>query len=283
MNTSSQTMAAPLESPKTSTGEDVPSFVPRGPERRVVFLESAVIGGAPVSYVIVLSTVVAVLSFVPFSLALASGSSFPMSQGVYPLLGWLLGPVAGAAASGIGALVGVFLAPHTAGIPWVSVMGAASASLFAGALVPRGRHRWWAALSLLVCVEWVLFYIHAIQRNGVPPGIFAAGYATEILGSALLIVPPVRRWIGRQVASPDLKRVAVGMFLGTWSAAGNMMLTMSLVSYWLINWPPEVFYMFIAVIPIEHTVRSLAGAIIGTGVIAGLRAMLLVKPPEARF
>ena len=56
--------------------------MPRGVERKAVFLESASIGGAPVAYVIVLATVAAVLCFIPFSVALASGSSFPMSQGV---------------------------------------------------------------------------------------------------------------------------------------------------------------------------------------------------------
>jgi len=258
-------------------------FVPRGVERKVVFLESASIGGAPVAYVIVLATVAAVLCFIPFSVALASGSSFPMSQGVYPLLGWLLGPLAGAVAGGVGAMVGVFLAPHTAGIPWITVLGAASAAAFAGALVARGRHRLWALMSALVIVEWVLFFIHATRNNGVAVHVFFLGYAVHLSAALLLIVPPARRVIGRLLVSPDLKRVAIGLFLGTWCAAGNMMFGVSLVSYWLVNWPEEVFYFFIGVIPIEHSVRCAVGAVIGTGVIAGLRAMALVKPPEARF
>ncbi len=248
-----------------------------------MFLESASIGGAPVAYVIVLATVAAVLCFVPFSVALASGSSFPMSQGVYPLLGWLLGPLAGAVASGVGALVGVFLAPHTAGIPWITVAGAASASAFAGALAARGRHRLWAMLSAVMIVEWVLFFIQATRNNGVGVHVFFLGYAVHLSAAVMLIVPYARRGIGRLLMSPDLKRVALGLFFGTWSAAGNMMFGMSLVSYWLINWPEEVFYFFIGVIPIEHSVRCAVGAVIGTGVIAGLRAMALVKPPEARF
>ncbi len=36
-------------------------------------------------------------------------------------------------------------------------------------------------------------------------------------------------------------------------------------------------------VPLENLARSFIGAIIGTGVIAGLRAMTLVKPPQAMF
>jgi len=258
-------------------------FVPRGAERKVVFLESAAIGGAPVAYVIVLATVAAVLSFVPFSIALAAGSSFPMSQGVFPLLGWLLGPLAGAVASGIGALVGVFLAPHTAGIPWITVSGAALASFFAGAMVTRGRHRLWAVLSALVLATWGGYFWLACLQHGVALRAFFLGYSVHLSAALLLLLPPARRAVGCLLVSPDMRRVAVGLFLGTWSAAGNMMFVMSAITYGLITWPEEVFYFFIGVIPIEHTVRCAVGTVIGTGVIAGLRAMSLVKPPEARF
>ena len=110
---------------------------PTGRERHVEFLGSASIGGAPVAYVVMLSAVITVLSFIPFSIALSTGSSFPMAQGAYSLLGWILGPWAGGVASGIGTLVGIFLAPHTAGIPWISVIGAASAGFYAGAIAPH--------------------------------------------------------------------------------------------------------------------------------------------------
>src|SRR4051794_6969248 len=103
-------------------------FTPTGAEREVKFLGSAAIDGAPVAYVVVLAAVVTTLAFVPLSVTLASGGSFPMSQGVYALVGWVLGPIAGAVAAGIGTLVGVVFAPHTAGIWPLTVFGAVSAS-----------------------------------------------------------------------------------------------------------------------------------------------------------
>jgi hypothetical protein len=256
--------------------------LPSGEERTVVFLESATIAGAPVAYVIMLSSVVAVLSFIPFSIALSTGSSFPMSQGVYGLMGWVLGPWAGAWASGIGTLVGIFLAPHTAGIPWISVLGAASGAVFAGAIVPRGRTMLGAVLSVVALVEIYLYWHHAIVRNGVEPRIVFYADLSRLVAFALFVLP-TRRWMGRMIASPHLPTVAVGLFLGTWAATGLMMSGESLLGYYLLNWPQQVFVMFIPIIPLEQCFRSVIGAVIGTGVIAGLRTMSIVKPAEAAY
>lgn len=254
---------------------------PSGPERRIVFLGSAAIGGAPVAYVIVLASVVAVLSFIPFSLALSAGSSFPIAQGVYPLTGWLLGPVAGAVASGAGALLGVMLAPHTAGIPWLTVGGATVAAVAAGALAPaRGRLAGWVGLGGAITAA--LFYRHAVVANGVRPAVFGLAYLTHGIALALLVLP-TRSWIGRAIASPDLKRVALGLFLGTWCAAGLMMLVESAAAYAILNWPEPLFGVFAVVIPLEHLARCALGAAIGTGVIAGLRAMGVVRPGGAAY
>jgi hypothetical protein len=258
-----------------------PTRAPSGPERRIVFLGSAAIGGAPVAYVIVLASVVAVLSFIPFSIALSAGSSFPVAQGVYPLMGWLLGPEAGAVASGAGALLGVVLAPHTAGIPWLTVGGAAMAAVVAGALAPgRGRLAGWLVLGTAIVAA--LFYRHAVAANGVRPAAFGLAYLTHGVALALLALP-TRRWIGRAIASPDLKQVALGLFLGTWCADGLMMLVESAAAYAILNWPEPLFGVFAVMIPLEHLARSALGAAIGAGVIAGLRAMGVVKPGGAAY
>lgn len=263
------------------TEEAMPKVL--GVEREVRFLGSAAIDGAPIAYVIVLSAVIAVLSFIPFSIAVAAGNSFPMSQGIYPLMGWLLGPWGGAIAAGSGTLVGIFLAPHTAGIPLVSIGGALTAPIFASLMAP-GKSQWrpWLVLCVVILLETYLFYEQAIYRNGVRPLIFVLSYLSEFVGMTLFILPS-RQWIGRLIASPDLKAVALGLFLGTWSSTALMMLGESVVSYYLINWPEAVFIMFIPIIPLETIARSAIGAVIGTGVISGLRTMALVKPRRAIY
>ena len=71
----------------------------------------AAIDGALIAYIIVPASVVTVLAFIPFSIVLVLGKGILLSQSIYPLLGWLLSSLTGALASGIGTLIGIFLAP----------------------------------------------------------------------------------------------------------------------------------------------------------------------------
>ena len=261
---------------------DIAAPIPSGPARRVVFLDSASVGGAPVAYVVVFAAVIAAFSFVPFSVVLSGGSSFPMSQGIYPMTGWILGPWAGAVACGVGALVGIFLAPHTAGIPWLTIGQAAGAGVFAGAIVRRGRWALWTGAAALIALEAAGFAHHAVVVNGVPRQVFINAYWTHWFGM-LLFLPPFRGWIARGIQSPDLRRVSTGLFFGTWSAASLMMFSATTISYYILNWPTPLFVFFAAIVPVEQAIRSAIGAVIGTGVIAGLRAMALVRARNATF
>jgi len=257
---------------------------PAGEEREVRFLGGAAVDGAPVAYIVVLAAVVTALAFVPFSVILAAGGSFPMSQGIYPLVGWILGPIAGAIASGVGRLIGIFLAPHTAGpVPAASVWGAAIASFAAGSMVlGEKRKRWWIPLSALFIVEFLLFTGRAIFLNGVGIGVALLNSFVD-WSSILLYALPTRTLFARWINSKNAGLGAAGLFLGTWMIAGLSHLSVTVIMYFMFNWPEEVWVTLIPVIPMEHLFRCLIGAVIGTGVIAGLRAIGVVKPAEAIY
>lgn len=255
-------------------------FSPTGPEREIRYLGSATVGGAPVAYIVVLSTVVTTLAFIPFSVVLSSGGSMPMSQGVFPLMGWLLGPTAGAVTNVIGALVGTFLAPHTAGIPLITVGGAAVGGLAAGAMGRRGGLRWVLSGVFLLALAW--FDGSAILKNGVGPRVALWGSLVDWSAILLFMLPTCRlatRWIG----APQLSRVAAGLFLGSWMVCGVTHVSQAAVTYYMFNWPEPVWIMLIPIIPIENLTRCLIGAVIGTGVISGLRAIGLLRPREAIY
>jgi len=260
------------------------SQTPAGKEREVRLVGGAAIDGAPVTYVVVLAAVVAVLSFVPFSVIVAAGGSFPMSQGVYSLVGWILGPVAGAIAGGIGRLIGVLLAPHTAGpVPAASVWGAIIASLAAGAMVLGQKRRWWwIPLSVLFIVEFLLFVGRAIFVNGVGVGVALANSFVN-WSSIVLYMLPTRTLFARWINGKNVGLVTLGLFLGTWMIAGISHLSVTFILYWVFNWPEEVWITLIPIIPTENLFRCLIGAVIGTGVIVGLRAIGLIKPAEAIY
>jgi hypothetical protein len=65
--------------------------------------------------------------------------------------------------------------------------------------------------------------------------------------------------------------------------AGLTHLAAAVVVYFQVNWPEAVWLAFAPLAPLEHLVRCVVGTVIGTGVIAGLRAIGLVKPREAVF
>jgi hypothetical protein len=255
---------------------------PQGEERQIQREVSAAIDGAPISYIVVLAAVTTALSFIPFSLVLGTGGSMPLRQGTSALLGWLLGPIAGALANGMGTLIGVFLAPHTAGVPVVSVAGAALAGFTAGAMVPGSRRdRWYLGLVILFWVNLLLYGRQALQ-NGIGLDIFLAGSVIDWSG-LLLFMLPTRTLCARWIGSPNLAVVARGLFLGTWIVSGVSHLSSATVTYFLYNWPKEVWIALIPIIPGENLIRCIAGTVIGTGVISGLRAINLVKPREGIY
>lgn len=258
-------------------------FVPRGPAREVRFLESAAIDGTPVAYVVVLAAVVTALSFVPFSVVLATGGSFPMSQCIYGLLGWLLGPIAGALACGIGTAIGILVAPHTAGIWPLSLYMAMSCALAAGCFTSEhGRGLLRAGVVVWALLSFAAYVGRAYAVNHIPPRVIFFGSAVDWT-AILLLASPVAPWVARSLRSAELRRVALGIVLGTWIAFGIAHTCGDAVSYTLFNWPEEIWLFLTPVMPVEFVARGVIGAIIGTGVIAGLRAIGLVKPRHAIY
>jgi hypothetical protein len=256
---------------------------PTGEEREVRLLGGVAIEGAPIAYIVVLAAVVLALAFIPFSVILAVGGTFPMSQGIYPLVGWILGPVAGAIASGIGALIGIFLAPHTAGVPVVSVLGGIIASFAAGSMVLGDKRKgWWIWETVIFVIAYILFAGRAMVQNGVGLWPAIAGSLVDWSG-ILLFALPTRKLFARWVNHKNIGLVALGLFFGTWTIAGVMHVVQSCIVYFMYNWPEEVWVALIPVIPFENLMRCLIGTVIGTGVIAGLRAIGLVKPANALY
>ncbi|HOT92449.1 MAG TPA: hypothetical protein PLJ78_09325 [Anaerolineae bacterium] len=257
--------------------------IPSGEERKVKFLGGAAIDGAPVAYIVVLAAVVAALCFIPFSVILALGGSFPIAQGIFPLVGWILGPIAGAIASGVGRLIGVFVAPHTAAVPAVSVWSAMVGSFSAGVMKSEGKRKsWWLPLTIFFILEFLLFVGRAIVQNGVSPRAAFAGSFLDWSG-ILLFALPTRTLAARWLRHKNIGVVAAGLFLGTWMIAGVTHLTAAMITYFMSNWPEDVWVMLIPIIPVENLFRCLVGTVIGSGVIAGLRAIGIVKPTEATY
>lgn len=258
---------------------------PLGEERKVKLWGETAIDGAPITYIVVLAAIIMVLALVPIpiSVVLGSGKNFPISQGIYPLIGWLLGPIAGALTNAIGSLGGVIIAPYTTTSRLGSVVGAALGGWAAGIMKGGGqRRRWWIPLSIVGSLFYGLYAGRAIWVNH-------ANWLHVVLGSLidlsalLLFLFPTRTYFARQLEDEKMARVSVGLFGGTWIVAGLTHLCTSMFVYAIINWPNEIWLMIAPLSLLEHGVRCLVGMAIGTGVIAGLRGIGLVKPAQATY
>jgi hypothetical protein len=113
---------------------------------------------------------------------------------------------------------------------------------------------------------------------------WAALLGSTINASALLLfVLPTRTLFVRWMRSEKPALRAAGLFLGTWTVAGISHLCTAVIVYQVFDWPQAVWIAIAPIAPLEHALRSLVGAVIGSGVIAGLRATGLLRPEHARY
>lgn len=253
----------------------------RGRERKVQFLGGAQLDGAPVAFIIVLAAVVTALSFIPFSIVVGTGGSFPMSHAVMTLVAFILGPIAGLVSVLIGALIGMFVAPYTASVPILSIATAVTAGFAGGTFISKERSKWWIPTVIVIILVYVVYFIKAMA-NGVQLWAFLA--ESFINWSAILLfILPTRQLIARWIKDTSIVKLAVAMFLGTWIIMGFAHLVPTAIAYFMFGWPNETFVTLIPIVPVQHLIRSVGGMIIGTGVILGLRAIGLVKPKWAIY
>ena len=258
---------------------------PRGEERRVTRVGGAAIDGAPIAYVTVLAAVIAVLSFVPIpvSSVLGLGGTFPLSQAIYPLVGFLLGPWAGAVAAGVGRVIGVFIAPHTASSGLLSAVVAAVTAWAGGILVQRRNSTWlFPAMMALFLVAFVA-YVGRGMALGVGMALALGSTFVNWL-SLFLWILPTRALARDGIASEEPANLAIGLALGSWITNTSSYLVANALFYNLLfQWPAIQWQALTIVAPLEHAFRVVVGTVIGVGVIMGLRAVGLVKPARAGY
>jgi len=257
---------------------------PIGEERQIESLNTTAIDGAPITYIVVLASIVVALSFFPMSVVVALGGSFPMSQGVLGLVGWILGPIAGSITTGVGSIIGIFVAPHTAGpIPFLRFWGSILTSFAAGSMVLGIKRRnWWLLIWIYASISFLYFAYRAIFISKIGLGVFAANSIVD-WSALILYALPTRTIIARWINSKNWGLLILGLGFGTWTVYGLTHASLAAIYFHMNPWPEEVFITLIPVIPFENLMRATIGIVIGSGVIAGLRSIGLIKPREAIY
>ena len=240
----------------------------------------AVIAGAPVAYVSMLAAVVAGLSLIPFSVVLGTGGgTFPLSEALFALVGIILGPGAGAVAVLVGRLIGIGLAPYTAGSGVLSACCAVLGPVASGTMCRPGG-RWVAPWA--ICTLCYAAYVGRALTLDVTVRLALVTTAANWL-ALLLWVSPLRSLAVRWLRSPVGPRMAVGLALITYIATNAVNVVNATVEYLRVGWPAPVWFVLAPLIPVERLGLTLVGTVIGVGVIRGLRQVNLVKAENAGY
>jgi hypothetical protein len=166
----------------------------------------------------------------------------------------------------------------------VTVIGAIVASFAAGCMSAQNEKRkaWWLGVSVVTALALVIYLGRAIFINGIH--LQWAIFASFVNWSSLMLfILPTRTLVVKWIGSKNIGLVALGLALGTWICFGLAHTISSAITYIMFNWTEEVWVMLSSVIPVEFLSRCAIGAVVGTGVIAGLRAIGLVKPTEGIY
>jgi len=165
----------------------------------------------------------------------------------------------------------------------VSILGGVVAAFAAGTMVVGDKRKGWWFWVFLFCLVLYLYYIgRALLLNGI--GLWPALAGSFLDWSALILFAlPTRTLFAKWINGKNWVLVLVGLALGTWTVFGITHAAQSAITYHMFNWPEEVWVMLIPIIPFENLMRVLIGVVIGGGVIAGLRAIGLVKPENAIY
>ncbi len=251
--------------------------IPTGPRREVRTQSRAVIAGAPVAYVAMLAAVIAGLSLIPFSVILGTGGgTFPLSEALFALVGIILGPGAGAVTVLVGRLIGIGLAPYTAGSGVISACCAVIGPLASGTLCQPGG-RWVAPWG--ICTLFYVAYIgRALTRDVSLPLALMTTAANWL--ALLLWVSPLRSLAVRWLRGP---RLVAGLAIITYVATNAVNVVNATVEYFRVGWPAQVWVILVPLIPLERLALTLVGTLIGVGVIRGLRQVNLVKAENAGY
>jgi hypothetical protein len=137
-------------------------------------------------------------------------------------------------------------------------------------------------VAVISIIAFFIYTGRALFINGVSLSVVIMGSFMD-WSAIILWILPTRNIFAKWLRSEKVPFLALGLFLGTWMIFGLAHVCQSAITYTMFNWPEEVWVMLIPMMPFENAMRSIVGAVVGTGVIVGLRAIGVVKPQKALF
>ncbi|MGB9023418.1 MAG: hypothetical protein WCC94_08290 [Candidatus Bathyarchaeia archaeon] len=208
-----------------------------------------------VSAIAIFAAIQAVVTIIPFSIAIGVSGSITLGVVTAPLIGLLLGPLTGGFSVLVGALIGLFLNPAGAIFGILTPLPAALGALAAG-FIRKGRG-YVPAMIILLCVG--AFYLH-------PFGRAAMFYPWLNVVAMILAFSPVADLAANYFASNGLKKitfaVAIAGFVGTMTDHTFG----SALAIWYYNLPTDIWNLVMYIYPVERIITVAIVTVVGTAV-----------------
>jgi uncharacterized membrane protein len=179
----------------------------------------------------------------------------------------LLGPIYGTVSGLIFGWVVPYVNPATS-IGILTFLAPTLAALMSG-LVLFNR---WKEATLILLAQLAIWFIHPFAWYELMPVITWEYW----LVLALILIPPVRKFIIRTIVSRNSKYLPIALWCLAWIARiGGDVVTGNNIAVWVLGWGVADFYPFWAPLTVYYAIADslncLIGAIIGTGVLTALK------------
>jgi uncharacterized membrane protein len=228
----------------------------------------AAIAGVPVAFLAVWAAIYAVASILP-AIPLVGGGTFGGQEFILGIAGVLFGPIAGAVAATVGAIIASFIGPATAYFGLLTFYPHLVGALVAGLLMKNTRNA--RLIVLVIFLAAVLAWPLLPWFSAIGGYVFAKGayWPMYLTGLVTLWLSP---WAVKQIRSLDPKRVPLGMAIIAWTAYMVNHVYISLGYSALYPEGPEqwVFAFWSGIVPAQRLLLTLVTVVIGSAAVIGL-------------
>jgi len=228
-------------------------------------------GGIHPAVISVWAALTAASYLLPAVALIGTGGTLSVATVLLPLTGVFFGPVAGTLCTVIGSFIGYLIAPSSAWMGTFTFIVPTIDTLIAGLASRGGKTGIGATIAMIAGVG--LWFSHEIGRKAWMFGAVVGGYGVLACVVAMFMCP---KWL---TSKNHIKRfialfvVSICGMIGAaiWADWFNLILFKTPAITWKVLTP---------VTPVERTVFSVASAIIGTPLLAGLPKIGIFVGPD---
>ena len=245
----------------------------------------AAIFDVPISWIAMISAILAGSSIVPLFFFAEGGGYMSLGYALVPLVGLIIGPYGGFVAGLIGGTLAMFIMPAavSGGFPYVVLLWA-TPPLITG-LAANGKWKWIIPIYLFDVTLYNVFpyYIPGPPTYSLPPQPFymIAPYWYYI-GIILLLATGFK--LPEWVKSSDKFKLSLAIIIFEWISCEPMELAAWSWTAFLFSLPPELVAAISAfAVPWQRVLTLIVEVAIGVPLLEGLRKAGLRKIPGAAW